>query len=106
MVETRIKPSDIAFISPDQKALVKLTAYDFNIYGGLDGKVDVISSDSIVDEVNKETYYDGYRENDSIRLAERRGISAYYSRNGCLSGHYDREEKHPGLPPQTHSDGS
>ncbi len=57
MVETRIRPSDIAFISPDQKALVKLTAYDFTIYGGLEGKVEVISSDSIVDEVNKETYY-------------------------------------------------
>ena len=57
MVEARIKPSDIAFISPGQKALVKLTAYDFSTYGGLDGKVVVISSDSIVDEVNKETYY-------------------------------------------------
>ena len=57
IVEARIKPSDIAFISPDQKALVKLTAYDFTIYGGLDGNVDVVSSDSIVDEENKETYY-------------------------------------------------
>jgi adhesin transport system membrane fusion protein len=57
MIEARIKPSDIAFITPNQKALVKLTAYDFSIYGGLDGKVAVISSDSIVDEVNKETYY-------------------------------------------------
>jgi adhesin transport system membrane fusion protein len=57
MVEARIKPSDIAFISPNQKALVKLTAYDFSIYGGLEGKVNVVSSDSTVDEVNKETYY-------------------------------------------------
>jgi adhesin transport system membrane fusion protein len=57
MVEARIKPSDIAFISPNQKALVKLTAYDFSIYGGLDGKVQVISSDSTVDEKNEETYY-------------------------------------------------
>ena len=57
MVETRIKPSDIAFVSPNQKALVKLTAYDYSIYGGLDGNVEVVSSDSIVDEVNKETYY-------------------------------------------------
>jgi adhesin transport system membrane fusion protein len=57
MIEARIRPSDIAFISPNQKALVKLTAYDFSIYGGLDGKVAVVSSDSIVDEANKETYY-------------------------------------------------
>jgi adhesin transport system membrane fusion protein len=57
MVEARIQPRDIAFIRPDQKALVKLTAYDFSIYGGLEGKVAVVSSDSIVDEANKETYY-------------------------------------------------
>jgi membrane fusion protein, adhesin transport system len=56
-VEARIKPSDIAFISPGQPALVKITAYDFTIYGGLEGKVVVISSDSTVDEQTKESYY-------------------------------------------------
>jgi len=56
-VEAKISPKDIAFISPDQKALVKITAYDFTIYGGLDGKVEIISSDSIKDEANKESFY-------------------------------------------------
>lgn len=56
-VEARIKPSDIAFIGPGQKALVKITAYDFTIYGGLEGNVVVISSDSTVDEQSKESYY-------------------------------------------------
>lgn len=56
-VEARIKPSDIAFIGPGQPALVKITAYDFSIYGGLEGKVVVISSDSTVDEQTKESYY-------------------------------------------------
>jgi adhesin transport system membrane fusion protein len=56
-VEARIKPSDIAFIGPGQRALVKITAYDFTIYGGLEGKVVVISSDSTVDEQTKESYY-------------------------------------------------
>lgn len=56
-VEARIKPSDIAFIGPGQPALVKITAYDFTIYGGLEGKVVVISSDSTVDEQTKESYY-------------------------------------------------
>lgn len=56
-VEVRIQPKDIAFISPGQKALVKITAYDFTIYGGLEGKVEVISSDSIVDEQSKESFY-------------------------------------------------
>ncbi len=56
-VEVRVPPKDIAFVSPDQKALVKITAYDFTIYGGLDGEVEIISSDSIKDEETKESYY-------------------------------------------------
>jgi membrane fusion protein, adhesin transport system len=56
-VEARIKPSDIAFIGPGQPAIVKITAYDFTIYGGLEGKVELISPDSTVDEQTKESYY-------------------------------------------------
>ncbi len=50
LVEVKIKPSDIAFIYFKQKAKVKFTAYDFAIYGGLDGKVVLISPDTITDE--------------------------------------------------------
>jgi len=50
VLEARIAPKDIAFIHPGQAANVKLTAYDFSIYGGLDAKVENISPDSIVDE--------------------------------------------------------
>ncbi len=56
-VEVQIQPKDIAFVSPNQKALVKLTSYDFTIYGGLDGKVEIISSDSIKDEETKESFH-------------------------------------------------
>ena len=56
-VEVRVPPKDIAFVSPNQKALVKITAYDFTIYGGLDGEVEIISSDSIKDEETKESFY-------------------------------------------------
>jgi len=56
LIETKIKPSDIAYLYPGQKAIVKFTAYDFAIYGGLTGKVTYISSDTIVDEEG-ETYY-------------------------------------------------
>ena len=42
LVEARISPRDIAFIRPDQEALVKITAYDYSIYGGLNGKVAMI----------------------------------------------------------------
>jgi membrane fusion protein, adhesin transport system len=49
LVEAKIRPSDVAFIHPGQKATVKLTAYDFAIYGGLDSVLELISADSITD---------------------------------------------------------
>ena len=57
LVETRVKPSDIAFIKVGDKALVKITAYDFSTYGGLDGKVVQVSADSIYDETEKQAYF-------------------------------------------------
>jgi membrane fusion protein, adhesin transport system len=57
LVEARLKPSDVAFILPGQEALIKLTAYDFSIFGGLKGKVDNVSADSIIDPETRETYY-------------------------------------------------
>ncbi len=56
LIETKVKPSDIAYLYPGQNAIVKFTAYDFAIYGGLTGKLTYISSDTIVDEEG-ETYY-------------------------------------------------
>ena len=56
LIETRIRPSDIAFLRANQKAVVKFSAYDFTIYGGLDAKVEYISSDSIVGE-DGNSYY-------------------------------------------------
>jgi len=50
LVKVKIKPKDIAFIYKGQRAIVKFTAYDFSIYGGLEGKVVLISPDSIKDE--------------------------------------------------------
>ncbi len=59
LVEAKIDPKDIAFISPSQKAIVKITAYDFSIYGGLEGKIVEISADSIIDKDSKDgkSYY-------------------------------------------------
>ncbi|MEA3373641.1 MAG: HlyD family type I secretion periplasmic adaptor subunit [Campylobacterota bacterium] len=56
LIETKIKPSDIAYLFPGQKAIVKFTAYDFAIYGGLKGQVTYISSDTIVDEEGNNFY--------------------------------------------------
>jgi membrane fusion protein, adhesin transport system len=62
LVEGRIKPQDIAFIRPDQDAVVKLSAYDSSVYGSLKGKVERISADTIIDDKGDkndrgETYY-------------------------------------------------
>lgn len=56
LIEAEIKPSDIAFLHPGQKATVKITAYDFSIYGGLEGTVENISADTIENE-RGETFY-------------------------------------------------
>lgn len=50
LVEARIRPNDIAFVHPGQTALLKISAYDFSIYGGIKGEVARISADSIPDD--------------------------------------------------------
>lgn len=59
LIEAKIRPSDIGFIHPNQKVMVKISAYDFSIYGGLEGSVEQISADTIIDEKDKkgESYY-------------------------------------------------
>lgn len=56
LIEAKIKPSDIAYVYPGQKANVKFTAYDFSVYGGLSGKVTHVSADTIVDEEGNSFY--------------------------------------------------
>ena len=68
LVETRVRPSDIAFIKVGDKALVRVTAYDFSTYGGLDGRVVQVSADSIYDEVEKEAYFTVIVETDRSYL--------------------------------------
>ncbi|MBZ9744915.1 HlyD family type I secretion periplasmic adaptor subunit [Mesorhizobium sp. CO1-1-7] len=57
LVEARVSPRDVAFIRPDQDALIKVTAYDFSIFGGIEGKVSNITADSLVDQKTGEPYY-------------------------------------------------
>ncbi len=71
-VEARIRPSDIAFIKIGDHANIKVTAYDFSVFGGLSGTVQQISADSIYDEVEREAYYLVVVETDRAFI-ERRG---------------------------------
>lgn len=56
LVEARVRPADIAFLRPDLPAMVKITAYDFSIFGGLEGRVEQISADTITDERGESFY--------------------------------------------------
>ena len=74
LIEARISPRDIAFIHPGQEALVKITAYDYSIYGGLKGKVTIISPDTLRDEVKQDQfYYRVYIRTDSDKLYNKAG---------------------------------
>jgi adhesin transport system membrane fusion protein len=68
LVEARIKPSDIAFIRVGDRATVKVTAYDFEVYGGLDGRVVQVSADSIYDDETKQAYFNVIIETDRAYL--------------------------------------
>ena len=59
LLETKVRPADVAFVHPGQEATVKLSAYDFSIYGGMDATVENISADTITEEKNgkSESYF-------------------------------------------------
>src|SRR5690606_5085663 len=56
LIEAKVRPQDVAFLHPGQKAMVKFTAYDFTIYGGLKAKLELISADTITDEEGNSFY--------------------------------------------------
>ena len=68
LVEARVKPNDIAFIKTGDRAVIKVTAYDFSIYGGLSGTVQQVSADSVYDEATREAYFTVVVETDRAWL--------------------------------------
>lgn len=74
LIEARISPRDIAYIHPGQEAKVKITAYDYSIFGGLDGIVTIISPDTIQDETKPELfYYRVFIRTDTDSLVDKQG---------------------------------
>ncbi|HET6536920.1 MAG TPA: HlyD family type I secretion periplasmic adaptor subunit [Sphingopyxis sp.] len=68
LIETRVTPRDIAFLKVGDPANVKVTAYDFSVYGGLKGRVVRVSADSIYDEVERQAYFTVVVETDKSYL--------------------------------------
>lgn len=56
LLEARVQPRDIAFLRPGQQAIVKFTAYDFSIYGGLEGTLEHIGADTVTDDKGNAFY--------------------------------------------------
>ena len=56
LIEAKVRPQDIAFLHPGQKAMVKFSAYDFTIYGGLKASLELISADTITDKDGRSFY--------------------------------------------------
>jgi membrane fusion protein, adhesin transport system len=71
LIEARVAPNDIAFIKVGDRANVKITAYDFSVYGGLGGRVVQVSADSIYDEVERKAYFTVVVETDKAFLLAR-----------------------------------
>lgn len=72
LIEVQIRPSDIAFLRPGLEAMVKFTAYDFSIYGGLSAKLERISADTITDEED-ESFYLIYLRTDKSYIDSSKG---------------------------------
>ncbi len=74
LIEARVRPSDVAFLRPGQEALVKLTAYDYSIYGALKAHLDYISPDTLRDEIKRdEVYYRVQLKTEQGRLVNKLG---------------------------------
>ena len=74
LVEAQIRPADIAFLHPGQAAKVKITAYDFAIYGGIDAELEQISADTILNEEGERFYQIRVRTNRNF-MVDREGNS-------------------------------
>ncbi|WP_341520789.1 HlyD family type I secretion periplasmic adaptor subunit [Pseudomonas sp. G.S.17] len=56
LIEAKVRPQDVAFLHPGQKAMVKFSAYDYTIYGGLPAKLELIGADTITDDKGNSFY--------------------------------------------------
>jgi adhesin transport system membrane fusion protein len=73
IVEAKVKPSDVAFLKPDQDVVIKIDAYDYTIYGSLEGKLTYISADTLNEDVKQgeQAYYRVQVKTESPRFNRR-----------------------------------
>lgn len=86
LLEARIRPQDIAFLVPGQKAMVKFTAYDFAVYGGLEGVLEQIGADTILDEEGHPFYEVKVRTTESSLSGDKPIIPGMVAEVDILTG--------------------
>ena len=110
LVEAYIRPQDIAFIRTGQPALVKVSAYDYSIYGGLEGKVTLVGADTVsnsmqnrANDLKLDPNQVYYRVLVRKQLPERQKRQTYadYSGHGGNGRHQNRRKNHLPIPDQT-----
>lgn len=93
-IEARVKPEDIANIRPGQEATIKLSAYDYTIFGTLKGHVDVISADTFKDEHSRQADGDPYYK---VRIrVDKKGMTDRQARIEIRPGMQAQAELHTG----------
>ena len=100
LIEAKIQPRDIAFLHPGQHAMVKFTAYDYTIYGGLQGEVVQISPDTVTDKQGR-SFYIVRLQTDKIITGNKRASDADHSRHGGERRYSHRQENDSELPVKT-----
>ncbi len=73
LIEAKINPKDIAFLRPGLKASVKITAYDYAVYGDLKGELIRVSADSITDDQG-EVFYKAYLKTEGTILSKTKKV--------------------------------
>lgn len=73
LIEANVRPADIGFLRPGLSATVKISAYDFSIYGGLKAVVEHISADTITDEKGNAFYQIRVRTTEASYLVGKHG---------------------------------
>nr|WP_170538163.1 HlyD family type I secretion periplasmic adaptor subunit [Ruegeria arenilitoris] len=68
LIEARAKPEDVAFMRPGLPASIKLTSFDFTVYGALEGEVTRVGADAEQDEATGEIYFPIIVETQSTAL--------------------------------------
>lgn len=74
LIEVKVKPKDIGFMTIGQRAMVKVTAFDFSTYGGLEGTVDFLSADTITDKKGNSFYLARIRTKTNT-IEDKKGIA-------------------------------